>query len=391
MTLSISSLNRSFAFIVALAFLLPSLNSRTASAAVPDVALIIEKSGPHIAVFIPQNLSGRSAPLRKLRESLIRGITASGIPVLDDASLSRFMERHRIRYTGGIDSESAVALQSEEKVDAVLLTAVELYDESYPPKIGILSRLVSTGDGMEILWADSVAISGDDSPGILGIGVISDPDALREKAVESLVQSLSRHLSGEKTEEKPVDSRYAPRFFYQSVALSGDSKSTVGVVPFLNESDRKYAGEIITLHFLTELVRDGRFHVVEPGVIRQRLLHMRIIMPWGMTLTDADYITLSLDSDMVFSGAVISYEDFSGSTAVPKVDFSVTAIDKLNKRMILSSKSYNKGDDGVFFFNGWKVNTAGRLASYMVRSLVGKIPLYGEDREPVFEDLPYSP
>ena len=385
MTLSINSLIRSSAVIVALAFLLPSPFAQTAAAAVHP-----ETSKPHVAVFIPQNLSGKSAPLRELRESLIKGITSLGISVLDDASLNRFMARHRIRYTGGIDSASALALRSEEKIDAVLITAVELYDDGFPPKIGILSRLVSTGEGVEILWAESAALSGDDSPGILGIGVISDPEELREKAVQSLVYSLARHFSGERAKERPVDERYAPKFFYRSAALGGDRGYAIGIVPFLNESDRKYAAEIIVLHFVTELVRQGHFRVVEPGVVRQRLLNMRIIMAEGMTLTDADYITLSLDADMVLSGTVISYEDFLGSVGVPKVDFSIVAIERMSKTMVLSSKSQNTGNDGVFFFDRGEVNTAGRLTSYMIRSLVGKVR-YGEGPKPELRDLPYSP
>jgi hypothetical protein len=370
---------------LALAFFLLFLNSQAIAAAVP-----MDNSGPRVAVFIPQNLSGTTAPLRELRESLIRGITSAGISVLDEASLNRFMTRHRIRYTGGIDIKSAAALKSEEKIDAVLITAVELYDENFPPKIGVLSRLVSTGEGVEILWAESVAMSGDDTPGILGIGVISDPEKLREKAVQSLVHSLERYLSGGKTEAKPVDRRYAPKFLYRSTALSGDREYSVGIVPFLNGSDRKYAGDIIVLHFLTELVRNGRFNVVEPGEVRQKLLNMRIIMGEGMTLTDADYITLALGSDMVFAGTVMSYEDFSGGAGVPNVDFSVIAIERMSKTMILSSKSHNRGDDGVFFFDRGEVNTAGRLTSYMVRSLVGGISRFGE-LEPAFQELPYSP
>lgn len=382
MTLSISSLIRSSAIICVLAFFLQSMNSQAAVATGYPVALIIESPPPHIAIFIPQNLSGKSAPLKELQESLIRGITSSGIPVLDDASLNRFMTRHRIRYSGGIDSESALALKNEEKIDAVLVTAVELYDEDYPPKVGVISRLVSTGEGAEILWAESVEISGDDSPGVLGLGLISDPEELREKAVQSLVDSVMRYFSGEKAEAKSVNRRFAPKFFYQSTAFSGDRKYTVGIVPFLNASDRKYAGEIITLHFLTELVRSGRFNVVELGVVRQKLLHMRIIMPWGMTLTDADYVSLNLDADMILSGTVLSYENLSGSTGIPKVDFSVVAIERMSKSVILSSKSYNRGDDGVFFFDRGKVNSAGRLAAYMVRSLVEDISQYGEEIEP---------
>ncbi|HWR59835.1 MAG TPA: hypothetical protein VN328_13190 [Thermodesulfovibrionales bacterium] len=332
-----------------------------------------EGTKSRMAVFIPANLSGKPAPLRELRESLVRGISSLGIPVLDEAALQGFMRRHRVRYTGGIDDSYALALKNEEKVDAVLISSVELYEDGIPPKIAVMSRMVSTGEGPRILWMENVAISGDDSPGILGLGLITDHAVLREKVVQSLVLSLRRHLSGEKAVAEKVKKKYDPRSFYRAPSLASGRSYTVAVVPFFNVSDKKYGTEIMALHFANALIKDGGFNVVEPGVLRQRLLHARFIMNEGITLTDADAVSLTLNADLVLAGKVAEYQDFSGTMGEPKVEFSALVIEKMSKLVVWSSISYNRGNEGVFFFDRGRVSTAGRLAANMTAAVVSRM------------------
>ena len=58
----------------------------------------------------------------------------------------------------------------------------------------------------------------------------------------------------------------------------------MAVIPFTNRSDRKYAGELMVLHFVNQLRKIGKFHVIEPGVIRHELLQYRVIMEEGLRL-----------------------------------------------------------------------------------------------------------
>jgi len=54
----------------------------------------------------------------------------------------------------------------------------------------------------------------------------------------------------------------------------------------------------------------------------------------------------------------------------------------MNTRQIVwSSNSYNQGDDGVFFFNLGKVNTAHGIAAEMVRSTVREMEAAFQPRE----------
>lgn len=361
-----------------------------------------------VAVLPLENVSGKTVPLKELRQSLIDVLKQRGVGVLDEATLERFMTKYRLRYTGGINLEAAQALKAEAGADAVLITFVELYYDSAPPKISIVSRLVSTGDLPVILWTDSVGLSGDASPGLLGLGLIGDHRRLREKAFRTLTASLLDHLTAHE-EAPPSDipgipetpaaparpasgtvrtspvtdlsidedaeyvykgRRFKPKISFRTPFISPGRKYTVAVAPFLNSSKKKHAGEIISQYFVKHMVRKDAFDVIEPGVVRQQLLAMRIIMQDGISVADADLVTNALRIDYLVTGRVVEYQDVEGPEGRPLVNFSVMVYERGSRRVVWSSNSYNYGDDGVFFFNAGRIYTAGTLASEMVRVAV---------------------
>ena len=331
-------------------------------------------TNPNIAVFPIENLSGTAAPLREIRQIFVEGLKKQGIAVLEDDTFEKFMAKHRIRYTGGLDEDTARSFKEEVGTEGVLIISLESYSETNPPKISLLSRLVSTGDPPAILWMDGVSLAGDDSPGILGVGLIEDPGALREKALKSVLGSLVRYLST-RTEGKEVDrakKKFKPKIAYRSSAFDLNRKYRVAVAPFFNRSERKYAGEILVLHFIRQLKGFENFEVIEPGRVRQELLNSRIIMQDGISLADADALFAGLNADLLVSGRVMDYQDYQGAFGKPKVDFSSMVIERKSREVVWSSDSHNEGDDGVFFFDRGRVNTAHAMASQMVQR-VGKM------------------
>jgi TolB-like protein len=331
-------------------------------------------TNPNIAVFPIENLSGTAAPLREIRQIFVEGLKKQGIRVLEDDTFEKFMARHRIRYTGGLDEDTARSFKEEVGTEGVLIISLESYSETNPPKISLLSRLVSTGDPPAILWMDGVSLAGDDSPGILGVGLIEDPGALREKALKSVLGSLVRYLST-RTEGKEVDrakKKFKPKIAYRSSAFDLNRKYRVAVAPFFNRSERKYAGEILVLHFIRQLKGFENFEVIEPGMVRQELLNSRIIMQDGISLADADALFAGLNADLLVSGRVMDYQDYQGAWGKPKVDFSSMVIERKSREVVWSSDSHNEGDDRVFFFDWGRVNTAHAMASQMVQR-VGKM------------------
>ncbi|HEY6007714.1 MAG TPA: hypothetical protein VIU40_05275, partial [Geobacteraceae bacterium] len=83
-----------------------------------------------IAVLPIDNLSGGPAPVKALRQELVTRLQASGLTVLPDADLDAFMARRRLRYVGGVTREDAAAFRLDARVDAMVVTSLELYNES---------------------------------------------------------------------------------------------------------------------------------------------------------------------------------------------------------------------------------------------------------------------
>ncbi len=373
MILSASSLNRRVAaLLLGLAVLAGCGGGKEALMPAPPGA----KEELRIAVLPVENLSGTGGtPAKQLRQALLERLKGAGFTLLEDDRLDQFMARHRIRNVGGVDTATARAFLEETGTKAVMITNLALDSEAAPPRISLFCRLVSTGDRPEILWMDGVGMAGDDSPGILDLGLIEKPQLLRDKALRFLVGSLSKRLAG-KSGRSSADSRaktFRPKLTFSAPFLQKGKRYTVGVVPFSNESVRNHAGEIMALHFVRELSAMDDFIVLEPGVVRERLLGLRIIMEQGISLNDLYVMSNSLGTDLLLTGRVARYEDPNAPMAVPRVDFSVLLMEGAGKKIIWASKSYNQGDDSVFFFDVGRIGTAFETAAKMVHSLLGQV------------------
>lgn len=362
-------LNRTSALAVVCVFCVAGCSSyrQPALTAVPP-----RNEKPRIAALPVENLSGKSAPLGEIRRSLIEGVAKEDAPVMRDEDLERFMARHRIRYVGGIDEQTAQAFQEEAGVEAVLITSLEQYVEVYPPKIALTSRLVSTTGTPHILWVESISLAGDESPGLFGLGLIGDIGSLQKKALGRMQDSLVKFFSDVKARNITEAARYGPKISYLSRFMAPDKRYTIAVVPFFNASSTNHADVFMMLHFVKQLVRSGDFDVIEPGMVRQRLLNFRMIMPEGVSVQDVDIMLVSLNADFVLTGKVLEFENYIGA-GTPNVDFNTWVFERRSKKMVWASRSYNRGTDGVFFFDWGKVNTVGILASKMAESVVRRM------------------
>jgi hypothetical protein len=191
-------------------------------------------------------------------------------------------------------------------------------------------------------------------------------------AAQRILTSLSEFLStGQKQSDFPSASRkHRPKVIYRSPVLDPSVPYTVAVMPFFNLSERNFAGEIMALHFVRQLVAHDNFNVIEPGVVRAALLRGRVIMGGGISMADADLMSRLLQADLVLSGKIMDYQDFQGAAAKPKVDFAAEIFEEKSREVVWAALSYNQGDDGVFFFDWGRVNTAYVMASQMVQLAV---------------------
>ncbi len=344
---------------------LPAERDAARSALTPEVG-----ERPFLAVLPLQNLSATIAPLAEIRAELIEALAEAGCDAVGDKELELFMAHQRLRNVGGINGPLAIKLGVATGAQAVLITTLELYAEQYPPRIALLSRLVSLEEDPEILWMDSVALAGDETPGLLGLGLIRDPAFLRQKALTRLAASLADRLAGFELPAR-VPGKFRPRLAYGTQHLEREGKSRVVVAPFFNHSDRKYGGEIVALHFLAALHRTGRFALAEPGVVHADLLRYRVIMEEGVSLSQAELLFATLKTDFIFSGKLFDYQDPKEGRGTPVVDFSATMLAQEDQGVVWISKSYNAGTDGVYFFDWGRHATAGAMAAAMTRAVAG--------------------
>jgi TolB-like protein len=222
------------------------------------------------------------------------------------------------------------------------------------------------------LWIDGIGLAGDDSPGLLELGLIENPDALLEMALQQILTSFSDFLAtGQKAVDSPTPRRkHQPKVIFRSPVLDPAMPYSVAVMPFFNLSERNFAGEIMALHFVRQLMMIENFNVIEPGVVRHALLRGRVIMRDGISLADADLISGLLAVDLILSGKTMNYQDFQGPAAKPKVDFAAEIFEKKSREVVWVVQSYNRGDDGVFFFDWGRINTAYVMATQMVQLAV---------------------
>lgn len=323
-----------------------------------------------IAFFPIENISGVKVPLAEIAAEYRTLLEREGVRLLDGKRLEDFMYRHRVRYSGGIGLELARALREEEGVDAALITSLESYDDETPPKIALTSRLVVCRDIPEIAWIEGAGLTGEDAPGLLGLGRIGTIGALRDKALEMLLGSLRTYLDGQSDRISPSRDEIGPRDYYLSTDFSAQQHYKIAVVPFLNRYARRNAGFVIPLHFVNLLKRHENLHVVEPGLVREQLLKYRLIMQAGPSLAVADVLASdsSLAADLILSGYVFDYQDQFG---IPKIDFSTRLFSGPKREIVWWSRSSSSGDDGVYFFDVGRYYSSHRMLHEMARAVVG--------------------
>lgn len=199
-----------------------------ADAQVSPPAGVATEARRRILVLPVHNLTGGQAPVKELGAAIERAVARrfEVIPLAD--VVEGFLARHRMRYTGGIDAEQARAAREELGADAVLITSLQTYRAANPPALAISMRLVTTANEPTIVWMDQLARAGDESPGLLGLGVVNSLKPIQDEMVTRLARSLEAKLDGGR-EARRCDGgrRYRPRVRFRSSMLDRDEPYTL--------------------------------------------------------------------------------------------------------------------------------------------------------------------
>jgi uncharacterized protein related to proFAR isomerase len=325
--------------------------------------------GSRLALFPLENLTGAPAPVRATQDALERLLAARGVELVAGDVVAEFLGKRRVRYTGGLDGVTAAAAREDLGVGGVVVGTLESYGMNQgAPVFAATLRLISTESEPRILWMDGMAMAGDDAPGPFALGVVFSVPELEAIALKRLADSLAAFLdgTGPRVPTCTSSSRFKPRVRFRPARPDGRDRISVAVLPFVNETRHRSAGEAVASEFVRGLAARAWITTLEPGVVRDALLRHRVVMEGGVSLESARIALGSMDVDVVVSGYVRSFQGYP----VPQVDFTVIAIDTRANRVIWQSSSFNRGDDGVFFFDAGKVGTAHGLNCRMVESTV---------------------
>jgi TolB-like protein len=342
--------------------------SGIAVAQAPQGLAVPEGRRPSRVLVLPlENLVGGPIPGKEMQLRIERMAAMAGADVISGEPLDEYLARYRIRYTGGVDPVAARAARDDLGADAILVTSVLLL-HAIPPRFGLTLRLVAAGDVPIVLWMDGVARSGDQAPGLFNLGLVLEPEVLQAEVLNALTRSLDDHLAGRAPRGPacPDGGWFLPRVTFRARPDVRDATSVV-VLPFVNQTNRRSAGEVVALEVSRQFAASPGFRLVEPGTVRDEILRRRIVMEDGVSIDEARVLSATLDADLVVAGYVFDYED---SSSVPSTNFTVMVIDRKTGRVVWKSTSYNKGTDSETLFGLRTVGTAPDLACRMVRGVL---------------------
>ena len=308
------------------------------------------------------------ASLQAFSADLERALAAASIEVVEGDAVREYLARHRIRYTAGIDGASARAAREELGVDGLLATSVEQYDLSDPPRLSVAMRVVSAEDQPRIEWVGGAEVTGNDAPGFLGLGIVHGMPDLERVALGRVARTLALFLDGRAARSTPCSPGLGLGWWHRAKTFDTARPLSVVVLPFVNRTSRRGAGEIVAMALARELAAVPRLRVVEPGLVRDELLAFRVVMPEGPSLDDALVLNASLRADLIVFGQVFQFDE--AGLEPPRVSFSAVALDGPKKRVVWRSNSYATGDDRVIAFELGKVRTAAGLACRMAHAMV---------------------
>lgn len=305
-------------------------------------------------------------PLAEISRALEDSLGRAGVEVVAGEPVQRYLRLHRIRYTGGIDGPAALAAREDLGVDGLLVTWVSEWMEGPPPGLAVSMRLVSASDPPAITWIDALGSRGDDRPGLFGLGIVDRNEVLLARALDRLAGSLASFLEGRAPRAHRCDRRRPPSWAHGSVRIRSRLPASVVVLPFVNRTSHRGAGEVVALEVARQLAAVRGIEVFEPGMVRADLLRLRLIMQEGPSLDDVLAIGAVLRPDLVVAGQVLDYEE----RGEPRLAFSVTVIERQSRKLVWRSNSYARGDQGVWFFGAGRVSTPLGLACELSRGVV---------------------
>lgn len=156
-------------------------------------------------------------------------------------------------------------------------------------------------------------------------------------------------------------------------ASSGDEVRKIAVMPFSNFTGDKVAARVVASAYVTELYKNKRFVVEEPGNIRNFMLKEKINSLGDIELERAAFLGRQLKVDGIVIGSVDQFTYSTGSTRYPIMSVSVRVVDPKTGKIIWAGNHTRSGNEYAKAFNIGQIRSATTLAKIMASEVIDNI------------------
>lgn len=164
-----------------------------------------------------------------------------------------------------------------------------------------------------------------------------------------------------------------PRSFVHPATDIGFYKK-LGVVTFANQTGDRFAGEKMTSSFVTELLLQKKFEVIEPGEFGRIVTEVRgSSAPEGQELSSEQIKSIGEKAGIngLIEGEVREFQMTRiGSEDFPIISVSIRLVDAPSGRVVWMSSYTAKGGPKFPIFSFGETRTLGELAQKVCRKMV---------------------
>lgn len=173
-------------------------------------------------------------------------------------------------------------------------------------------------------------------------------------------------------------------FFVASCAVSSErvvapspqvSKvKRVAVLPFSNISGRTYASEMVADIFVTEMFKLGKFHIEEPGNVREFMIKEGMLTIGEIDIENLKMMSEQLGLEAVIVGTVEEFDEgLTLSPKVPVVSITARMVEPGSGKIIWSAKNKRSGEDYVAVFGIGRVRSITSLTQLVISEMIRSI------------------
>jgi TolB-like protein len=318
----------------------------------------VAEAGRRIGIVQFVNYSEANEAADTLMPMITRQLEARGFEIAPHDTLRNLMRHQRIRMIGMLTTADAVYLSNALGLDYLITGSIDFYQSQANPEVGLSVRIFDCRQG-QVIWAASLAATGQDFAGLFGIGRITMVSPLATKVVDRLFDDCpfkEAKVSGESLALATVTTN--------KDGLDG----RVAIISLDNRSSYLHAGDIVANILLSQLRQNG-YQVAEPGDVSAALAELRSIPRGELSLQDVMQLRDKLKVALIVTGTVYQFQSGAGgSESVPQIEIGMRLIEAADGKVVSSTSSSRKGDDSELLFGTGIHYSLGKLAADGLRS-----------------------